>query len=672
MKRLLKYVPLHFLVFLILGIGIQFYLQIWTFNFLKLCSLIFILLISVFIFRKKKGITLIAFILYFFIGVSSVFIQDARNFKNYYNNFSKQDSKVVLRITKVLKPGFYYEKYIAEVVQLNEEKTRGEVLINIQKDSLKTRFKIDDKLLVKPVFKILIPPLNPNQFNYKSYLAKQGIHHQFFLDNSQVLKLPSTSTTLVGLSENFRDKIQESLLKYNFKNDEFAVISALLLGQRQDISKELLTDYANAGAIHILAVSGLHVGIILLILSFLFKPLEQLQNGTYLKAFCIVLLLWMFAFIAGLSASVVRAVTMFTFLAIGQSFKRKKVVEFSLISSMLFLLILKPMFLFDVGFQLSYLAVFGIIWIQPKLEPIYKPKFIVDKKIWQLFTVSIAAQVGILPLSIYYFQQFPGLFVLSNLVIIPFLGAILIGGIIIICMSLLNIIPQFLADTYGFIISLMNDFVSFISHQEQFLFKEIAISFLMMLACYFFMFSGILFLIKKKSIRFIYFLVSILVVQSLYYIEDKKAIEKGDFIVFHKSRFSVIAVREGENMNVQYDLDTVKAKDIKVVKSYRVAEYIKRTQKVDFNNFINFNKQDILFVDSLGIYQLNNLKKPIVILQFSPKINLERLIKIIEPSLIIADGSNYKSYVTKWEITSEKQKTSFHYTGQKGAFILNE
>ena len=129
-----------------------------------------------------------------------------------------------------------------------------------------------------------------------------------------------------------------------------------MLGERKEISKQLIIDYSRAGTIHILAVSGLHVGIILLILTWFFKPLERLKRGKQFKTLLVVLFLWMFAFVAGLSASVVRAVTMFTFLAIGLSFQRKNVVEFSLISSMFFLLVLKPMFLFDVGFQLSYLG----------------------------------------------------------------------------------------------------------------------------------------------------------------------------------------------------------------------------------------------------------------------------------------------------------------------------
>jgi competence protein ComEC len=339
---------------------------------------------------------------------------------------------------------------------------------------------------------------------------------------------------------------------------------------------------------------------------------------------------------------------------------------------MLLVLIVKPMFLFDVGFQLSYLAVFGIIWVQPKLAAVYKPKFLLDKKIWQLLSVSIAAQVGILPLSIYYFHQFPGLFVVSNLVIIPFLGAILIGGIVVIAMSLLDILPQFLGDIYGFVISLMNGFVSWVSHQEQFLFKDLSISFLMMLGCYYVVFSGIVFLINRNPKRLIYFFISIVFVQSLYFLESKTATEKDAFIVFHKSRFSIIGRREGAEMKLQHNLDTTTSKIIKAVKSYRIAAHIKNIKNVDFKNYINFKEQDILLIDSLGVYQLDKLKEPILVLLYSPKINLERLIQTLKPSLIIADGSNYKSDINRWEITALKNGIPFHYTGKKGAFILRK
>ncbi len=254
-------------------------------------------------------------------------------------------------------------------------KKTGLVLLNIQKDTLSSLLNVDSKLLLKPVFKELVPPLNPHQFNYKSYLFKRGIYHQIHTENKRFIILKPESMTLFGFSAKLRTQVQEALKIYNFKKSELAVINALLLGQRQAVSKELITDYQRAGAIHILAVSGLHVGIILLILSFLLKPIERMKYGTFLKTVCIVILLCTFAFIAGLSASVVRAVTMFTFLAIGLFFRRKYVIEFSFITSLFFLLLINPMFLFEVGFQLSYLAVFGILWTQPKIYSIWKPTF---------------------------------------------------------------------------------------------------------------------------------------------------------------------------------------------------------------------------------------------------------------------------------------------------------
>lgn len=672
MSKLFKYIPLHFLGCLIFGILLQFYFQIWNFGFLKLFTIIVIISFLLIIIKKKIAITFLVAFLFFVLGISSVFIQNSKNYQNYFYSFKTNSSKVILRIEKVLKPGLYYQKYITKVIQVDDHKTIGEVLLNIQKDTIYNRLFVDDEILAQPVFKQLIPPLNPHQFDYKFYLAKQGIHHQIFLENNEFLKLENSRISLIGLSERFRNSIQKSLIKHQFKDDEFAVISALLLGQRQDISKELLTDYQKAGAIHILAVSGLHVGVILLILSFLFKPLENLRNGKFLKAFCIVLLLWMFAFIAGLSASVVRAVTMFTFVAIGQSFKQKNIVSFSLISSMFFLLIVKPMFLFDVGFQLSYLAVFGIVWVQPKLYNIYKPRFYIDKKVWQLFTVSVAAQVGILPLSMYYFHQFPGLFVLSNLVIIPFLGIILMGGILVIFLALLNILPTFLSSFYETIISLMNSFISWISKQEAFLLKEISISFLMMMAWYFCIFSLIFLLIKRKPKQLIYFLIAIFITQSIYFYETKLHIEKEEFIVFHKSRFSLIGKRIGATIQVQHDIDSIDVMKITALKPYLINEKITKIDTTSFKNFINFNQNKILLIDSLGVYNVNKLEKPIVILQYSPKINLERLIKTLQPNLIIADGSNYKSYINRWENSAKKQKTPFHYTGQNGAYILKK
>jgi competence protein ComEC len=167
-----------------------------------------------------------------------------------------------------------------------------------------------------------------------------------------------------------------------------------------------------------------------------------------------------------------------------------------------------------------------------------------------------------------------------------------------------------------------------------------------------------------------YLLIVVLLIQSLYFFEERKAIEKEALIVFHKSRFSIVGKRKGLKIKIQQHIDTLKPSEINMIKSYVTAEYIQYVENVNFKNFIQFKGKNILIVDSLGVYQLNKLAHPIVLLQYSPKINLERLIHRLKPSLIIADGSNYKSYASNWEKIAIKNNIPFHDTRRKGFFKL--
>lgn len=670
MKKVFAYLPLHFLVLLVVGILCQFYLKIWTFSFVAIPFFILFLLI-VFIFSKKILRTLIGLILFFFLGFFLVFIQNDTNYPNHYVKHLENDSLAVVKIRKILKENQYNRKYEAEVIQLGDVLTKGKVLVNISKEDTINALFVDDLLVLKADFKAINAPYNPYQFNYKLYLQKQGISQQLFLKNNQYKHLKPINNSWLGYANLFRNKIQRSLEKFNFKPNELAVINALLLGNRENISKQLLEDYANAGAIHILAVSGLHVGIILLLLSTLLKPLEQLKNGKFLKTVIVVLSLWVFAFIAGLSASVIRAVTMFTFVAIGLFFNRNNIVLFSLISSLFFLLIFNPLFLFDVGFQLSYLAVFGIVILQPKMYSIWQPNYKIMDKFWQLATVSLAAQIGVLPLSLYYFHQFPGLFMLSNLIIVPLLGFILIGGIVVIILALLNVLPQFLADFYGLIISLMNNFVSWISKQEDFLFTEISLSFQAMFAIYLVIAFGIYFFIHQKTKSLVYFLFTVLLLQGIILFENYQTKTKNEFIIFHKSRHTVLGERVGGVLKIKHDISHENIQHENAILSYTINQKIDSIIFDSLPSILQFNKKKLLIVDDLGVYNIPNLKHSIVLLSSSPKINLERLIKVLTPELIIADGSNYKSYVRDWALIASKRKIPFYNTNKKGAFIFN-
>lgn len=640
---------------------------------------LFLLLTTLFYLRAKTrlvpsiGFGLFAFFTMISIGVLTTNLHNPKNFSNHYSHYATQKNAraqtITFKIREVLKPTPYFYKYVVDILEVDHQSTLGKSLLNIKKDSLKHTLNVDDVFTSKTQFREIPPPLNPNQFNYKDYLEKKYIYHQLVLNRNEILQVHSNRATLLGMANAIRNHINKKLEPYGFEDEELYIINALLLGQRQDISPEVYNSYAQAGVIHILAVSGLHVGLVLLILDYLFTPLGRFKHGRIAKTILLVILLWSFAIIAGLSASVTRAATMFSVVAIALNLKRPTNIYNTLAISMLIILLFKPLFLFDVGFQLSYLAVFSIVSLDPFLYKFWRPKFWVIDKLWHTLTVTVTAQLGVLPLSLFYFHQFPGLFVVTNLVIVPFLGIILGFGILVVILALINALPPFLAHTLEFIINTMNLFVNWAAKQEVFVFKDIPFSPYHVLAFYILIICLSRFLIKKNFKTLKHLLVSVLLIQTVF-IYTKYNKPTNEFIVFHKSKHSIFGKTTNNKILVAHDLGNVSKKHIKSINDYALGNFIKNIEIDSIQPLYILNKKTVLVVDSLGIYNIKSFKPNYVILRQSPKINLSRLIDSIKPKQIIADGSNYISYIERWESICKKKKLPFHHTGKKGAFII--
>ena len=677
--KLLNFNIIKLSVCLIIGILIGYFYDTPTISLLYILGVLLLLFtISYFVaknqFIKTIWFGMIGYTIMICIGILNVSIHNPLNNSTHYSNLinQKNDSTkfITLKIREVLKSSIYDDKYIVDLIKINNLQVSGKSILNIKKDSLNNNLKVDDVFIIKTSLRDVNPPLNPGQFNYKNYLEKQYIYHQLFVTKEMLFDLKMSHQTVFGIANKIREHINFKLIKYSFKPDELAIINAILLGQRQNISEDVYTSYRNAGAIHILAISGLHIGIILIMLSSIFKPLERLRYGIYIKTILIVLILWSFAIIAGLSASVTRAVSMFSIVAIGMHLKRPTNIYNTLAVSIFALLLFKPLFLFDVGFQLSYLAVFGIVSINPTLDNLWKPKYWLFKKLWQTLTVTLSAQIGILPISLFYFHQFPGLFFLTNLLIIPLLGIILGFGIIIILLAVLNILPITLANLFGLIINYMNQIVGWVAEQEAFLIKDISFSLLYVVIFYLIIISCFRFIINRNYKRFMLLLTSIIVAQIIL-IYTKMESPTNQFLIFHKSRYSLLGNSQSNTLILSDNLDSISKQKDRIIKDYMVSNYIKSLETDSLQSVYPIGNKKLLVIDSLGIYNLKTLKPDYVLLRNSPKINLTRLIALLNPKLIIADGSNYKTYVERWKMTCDKTKTPFHQTNEKGALIIN-
>jgi competence protein ComEC len=665
---------LLFSVFLTLGI-VAAYLIPSKFHWLPVFPVLLLgLIISWFVANSRLTpfyfFGIITYVSFFFIGYVSYQNRLPKFQPRHYSNVYAGDTPLIiqLKITEVIKADRFSHKYIGGVQAVCGEKVSGKILINVKKDSAFREFSPDAVLLVSAQFQNIAEPLNPYQFNYSQYMQTLGVYHQLHFSNDQILKHSQGSPSLKGSASKLRDYLLIKLAETSIDTNERAIIQALVLGQKKDIDKAIYKEYADAGAVHILAVSGLHVGILFLMLSGLFKPLKLCKRGIYLHSFTVVICLWAFAFISGLSPSVTRAVTMFSFFAFAKVLNRDTNTLNTLFLSYLVLLLFNPLWLFQVGFQLSYLAVLSILMVQPKLHKYYRPRFYIDKMFWSILTVSIAAQIGVIPLSLYYFHQFPGLFFITNLVVLPLLGILVGGGVMIVFLAAFGWLPQIVATGYNFMISSLNSVISLIANQESFIIKDIQFSQGKVIASYLVIFALVIlwkeFTYKKLTAAMICFSFLLVV-----YTSDKYKTSNSEFIIFHKSRKSLLALKHGAQM-VLFRSDTNEFyKNEAPVLGYRIEERIRNYSEATIPHVFKFRDNTFLVIDSLGVYPIT-AENPVIILSGSPKVNLDRLIEKLEPTLIVADGSNYNSYSKRWEQSCKKKKLPFHRTGTKGALII--
>ena len=312
-----------------------------------------------------------------------------------------------------------------------QRKLRGKLMVYLQKDSLAAAVQYGDMLLLENQYQEVRPPQNPAEFNYRGFLARSNIYHQTYRRSGQWHPTgENRGNWVVARALQMRQAALHNLEANHLTGKEFAVVSALLLGFREYLDEDLQREFAGAGAMHILCVSGLHVGIIFLVLKTIFGFLSRMRYGIFLRTFLIIMLIWFYAAITGFTPSVMRASTMFSFVALGQSFRRSTNIYNTLAGSALVLVLIDPYIISRIGFQLSYLAVISIVALQPWLyKKLYFKNYLIDKA-WAIITVSIAAQLATGPLALFYFNQFPNYFLLTNLVVIPLASFIIYSALL--------------------------------------------------------------------------------------------------------------------------------------------------------------------------------------------------------------------------------------------------
>jgi len=551
----------------------------------------------------------------------------------------------------------------------------GKVLLYVSKsDSVSLPWQVGDRIVINGAPQEIRPPANPGEFDFKRYLSFKNISHQHFVKNGEVrLVRTDPHRGLMSYAQRARAWSMAVLHRYLPGERERAIAEALILGVTDGIDNNLQNAYAASGAMYVLAVSGMHVGVIYGIVLFLLRPLDRYSWGKWTTAVVSLLVLWSFAFVTGLSPSVLRAVTMFSFLAISRPFQRPTNIYNTLAASVLLLLLYDPFLILSVGFQLSYMAVLGIVYLQGKFYRVWEIQNLVGDWIWRITCVSMAAQIATFAISLLYFHQFPTYFLLSNLFVIPLATVILGGGIFLLGVSIFPAVAGMVGQLLGGAIQLLNAIVFRTEALPWSLIENIYIT---NVQCVLIMgiILGLLFLFQFKSIRWLYFSVVVaLAFASLRWQFFFDSVDRSRFVVYSVSSQSAFEWTVGGQSYFVADsaLQEDPARMRFQIQPCRLARGVARVHKqIPFARSVRgvtyFRWKDKTF----AWFKQNEFTLPVY-----PRIdfaigshNAVKLSQVssLDVNSVIFDGTNRSAFESAENVDRDRA----HFVGLDGAFIL--
>ncbi len=604
--------------------------------------------------RFKLGFEISSYIFFFVLGGTLLYLHNPLNQSNHYTYSQQNSNWSKVQIVRELKPiqGFY--RYVGEVKQIGSVATQGKVFVNIP-DSI-SEVNLGDDLIVSSNFRALSPAKIPGQFDFKRFANRKGIYQQLWIGDPDAL-------IRTGSENYLKNTIEENLDKSKMSKEVLGLIKALVLGDKNTIEKGVYKDYANAGVIHILAISGLHIGLIYWFLMFLLKHVLYQNKYQWIRLTVVLLVLISFAIFTGGSPSVVRSVLMFGLIGIAQVINRGQLTLHTLFVSMFLLLLFNPNYLFDVGFQMSYLAVFFIVWLTPHIEKIITVKGKVFRYFWKLISVSLAAQIGVLPLSIYYFHQVPTFFLIGNICILPILPFLLIGSFVFVAISCFTVPPIWFVRILEFLFTKVNGLIHFLASSKYALIGELSIDFKTLALCYILLIIIVLFLERKKFYYLILFTSLIISFQVSELLQSHHESSKQELILVDKG----FLFRDSNRLEVySYDLN----------KLDRLVDTYKLNNRIDSIHYSDQIPEYFKFKGkTFWIPELTNQKVPRIDIDYliitnNQQFNLGRLLKEVKLKCILVDNTIYKIDKALYQKTVSNT-CEFYDIKSSGFLILN-
>lgn len=574
-------------------------------------------------------------------------------------------------------------KYLAEVIAIHQEHWQpatGKVYLYVE-NAHSTVYQYGDRLMINGHPKLLPPPQNPGVFDYKQFLAFKNIHHQQYVKEGHINPISCQyDPGITGYIYKIRQWASEITGTYVLPEREAHIAQALTLGIKEGLTEEIKNAYAATGAMHILAVSGLHVGIIYGLILLIFGRLPfRGKSGRWLTAAISLCCLWLYAALTGFSPSVFRAVVMFSGIAIAKATDREVNIYNTLAASAFIMLLFDPFLIMSVGFQLSYIAVLGIVYIQPKVYGAIITKHYVLDKLWLITSVSVAAQLATSPISLFYFHQFPNYFLLSNPIAIPGAFLILTGGISLFAFSGIEPVAALIGNLLGQLIFIMNEAILWIERLPYSMTTGIYISPVQcwLLAGAVFLFF--LFFQFKKMYYLLLFTVSLGLFSALRWDRLLANERTGKLTIYKINRHTAIEViRNGTSVLSADPLllrDTSKIgyniEPNRLLSGVRNRRSVPLEQKQETVICLDVGDKNMIVLDKpLDRFELTDkLKTDYLVIAKGYKGNFNRLFDFFDADLVILDGSLSYFYAHQLKSWFDKHSIDYYSVYHSGSFV---
>lgn len=681
---------IRLLIPFIAGLLLQWYFPIAGRFLFSLCCILLVLLVLLLFARAG-----LRFRYYFFTGILLntlllasgmllIYHKYRPNQQNWVGNYYSNSTLIIATIQEPLsekEKSYKARASVADILHNNKVMpASGHIILYFRKDSLPPAVQYGTRLCFAKPLQPIVSSGNPGSFNYKQYASFQDIYFQVFLNPGDWKVLENVkSQSFKQFLFTSRQKII-SIIRSYIKNTKAAGLAeAMLIGYKDDLDKNLVQAYANTGVVHVIAISGLHLGLIYWLLTFLLRPFFNHKKIRWIKPVIIITGLWLFSFLTGGSPSVIRSAVMFSCIVLGDCMSKKTSVYNTLAASAFLLLWYNPFWLWDAGFQLSYIAVLSIIvFNNPLYNLVYIPNKLIDA-IWKLTAVTIAAQILTTPVSLYHFHQFPLLFILTNIIAVPLSSIVLLGELILCAVSFLPPVATVIGQLVQWLIAFLNYYIEKINSLSFSVLKNLYITIPQVLFLYILTTALAYCLLQKNKKAFLLALCSLQCFVMGRTISFINASVQHKIIVYNIPKHRAIDFISGRYYFFEGDSALLKDDYLEnfYIKNARIMHRSIACGSVPgiykSRNFFIFRNTRILLIDADYLFPSlpNKLKADIIILSKTPRLYIKELLSGIECRQIVIDSSNPPWKATEWIKECASAGIACHNVVTDGAFVMN-